>query len=240
MDVETMDARASYRWAAATGLASVACAAGAEVFERGAVRATETPARIAAYFADNHQALRWQALLFMVSSGFALWFYPTLTHHLARAEGGRARLASTALVAAITSIGLTFVALTLQIGLATASGYAGQPVLLATANALFMVACVPNAVMLTAVTVVSLRAHAIPAWMGWLSAMTALTQVVPVFSVLADTGPLASGGWASAWLPYPLYTVWLVCAAVLLIRAPQTVHHHQVMGASRSALSWAG
>lgn len=210
---------ATTRWGAATGLASILCAAGAEVFERGAIRATASPDRIAAYYTDHHQALRLQGLLFLLSSGFALWFFPTLTHHLARAEGDRGRVAGIALAAAVASIGVTFVAVCGQLGLATAYRHSGQPVLLATVNALFAAACVPNAVMLSAVAVVLLRTRVFPAWMAWLSVAAALTQLAPVLGVVAQSGPLASGGWASAFLPYPLYTVWVIAAAVLLIRA---------------------
>lgn len=210
----------TYRWAAATGLASIVCAAGAEVFERGAIRGTATPAQITAYYTDNRQALQLQGLLFVLSSGFALWFFPTLTHYLARAEGGRGRVAGIALAGAITSIALTFIAVTAQIGLATASRYSGQPALLATVNALFVVAGMPSAVMFSAVAVVLWRTRAFPTWMAWLSVAAAATQLVPVFGVVTDDGPLASGGWASAVLPYPLYVVWVICAAVLLMRAP--------------------
>ncbi|MFN8082425.1 MAG: hypothetical protein U0Q19_22950 [Kineosporiaceae bacterium] len=217
-----MNARSADRWAAATGFASIACAAGAEVFERGAIRATAAPSEIAAYYADNSQALRLQGLLFLLSSGFALWFFPTVAHVLARAEGGRGRVAGIALVGAVTSIAVTVIAVTTQIALATAARYSGQPALLALVNALFVVACMPSAVMFCAVAVVSRRTGVFPAWMAWLSVLAAVTQLVPVFGVVADSGPLASGGWISAFLPYPLYTAWVLCAAVLLMRADVT------------------
>jgi hypothetical protein len=212
-----MDSRTGLRWGAATGIASIVCSAAAVMFEHGAVHATDTPNQIAGYYVDNQQALQIQALLFIIGSGFSLWFFPTLTHHLARAEGGRARIAGTALVSAITSVGLTLVALTFQLGLAAAGPASGQPAVVGVMNAVFVVAGLPLAVMLTATALLTLRAQAFPAWLGWLSALAAITQVVPVVGVVADTGPLASGGWISAYLPYPLYAAWVLCAAVLLI-----------------------
>jgi hypothetical protein len=218
-----MDSRTGLRWGAATGIASIVCSAAAVMFEHGTVRATDAPSRIAAYYVDNQQALRIQALLFIIGSGFSLWFFPTLTHHLARAEGGRARIAVTALVCAITSVALTLIALTYQLGLAAAGPASGQPAVVGVMNAVFVVAGLPLAVMLTATALLTVRAQAFPAWLGWLAALAAITQMIPVLGVVADTGPLASGGWISAYLPYPLYAAWVLCAAVLLITgAPKT------------------
>lgn len=217
-----MDTGTRERWGAATGLVSIACSAVAVMFERGTVSAGDTPTRISAYFSDNQQELRTQALLFILGLGFTLWFIPTLTSHLGRAEGGQGRLAGIALVSGVTSVGLTFVALVFQIGLATAAHDAGQPALVAIMNAVFTVAGLPLVVMLIAVALVSLRTRVLPAWLAWLSGVAAVTQLIPVLGVVADSGPLASGGWLSAYLPYPLYAVWVVCVAVLLIRAAGT------------------
>jgi hypothetical protein len=32
-----------------------------------------------------------------------------------------------------------------------------------------------------------------------------------------DSGPLAAGGWLSAYLPYPLYAIWLASATVVMV-----------------------
>ncbi len=183
---------------------------------------TDTPVRMGAYFSANQEALRVQALLFIVGLGFLLVFLPSLSSHLRRADGGRDSMAGVVLVSGAASVVLTFVALTFTIGLATVPEASGQPALVAIMNAVFVVAGMPLAVMLAAVGVASLRTHAFPAWLAGLSGLAAMTQVIPVFGVLTDGGPLASGGWISAYLPYPLYSAWVVCVAVLLLRSART------------------
>ena len=61
------------------------------------------------------------------------------------------------------------------------------------------------------------RTAAFPAWLGWLSVAAALAQVVPVLGIALDGGPLAADGWLSAYVPYPLYAVWLACTAVVTV-----------------------
>ncbi len=73
------------------------------------------------------------------------------------------------------------------------------------------------AVMLTAVAVLTFRAHAFPAWLGWLSLLAAVAQLVPVLGIVVDSGPLAADGWLVAYMPYPLYVVWLACATVAMV-----------------------
>ncbi len=206
------------RWGAASGYAALLAGAAAVVFERGPVSASDPTGEIAAYFADNRGALRAQGLLFVIGAGFFLWFLGSLRSFLVRAEGGTGRLSAVAFGAGIASIVITVVALAFQIGLAMAPGGAVEPALVATMGAVFTVANLPLAVMLIAVAVVSFRTRAFPAWLGWLSVAAAAAQLAPSFGMILDSGPLAADGWLAAYVPYPLYVVWLAAATTAMIR----------------------
>lgn len=117
--------------------------------------------------------------------------------------------------AGVASTALTLAALAFQVGLAGAAQGAGGPALIGTMDALFVVANLPLAVMLMAVAVLTFRTTAFPAWLGWLSLLAAIAQLIPVGGIVLDSGPLAADGWVSAYLPYPLYALWLASAAVV-------------------------
>ncbi len=202
------------RWGAASGLGAILTGAAAVVFDRGPLSASDPVGKIAEYYVDNQGALRAQVLLFVVGAGFFLWFLGSLWSVLSQAEGDRARLSGVALNAGVASTVVTLVALAFQVGLASAALNAGQPALVGTMDALFVIANLPLAVMLLAVAVLTFRTGVLPAWLGWLSLLTAATQLIPVCGIVLDGGPLAADGWLSAYLPYPLYALWLACTVV--------------------------
>jgi hypothetical protein len=203
------------RWGAASGLGAIATGAAAMLFERGALSASDPVAKIVAYYTDNQAALRAQALLFVIGAGFFLWFLASLRSFLAQAEGGTARLSNLAMSAGVASTVVTLAALAFQVGLAGAPNDAGQPALIGIMDALFVVANLPLAVMLIAIAVLTLRTASLPAWLGWLALLAAATQLIPVCGIVIDGGPLAADGWVSAYLPYPLYALWLASTAVV-------------------------
>ena len=203
------------RVGAASGLGAIVTGAAALAFERGPVSASDPVTKIAAYYADNQGALRAQALLFVLGAGFFLWFLGSLRSFLAQAEGGNGRLSNLVMSAGAVSTVVTLAALAFQIGLAGAPQDAGQPAIIGTMDALFVVANLPLAVMLIAFAVLAFRTAAYPVWLGWLSVMAALAQLIPVCGIVIDGGPLAADGWVSAYLPYPLYALWLAGAAVI-------------------------
>ena len=203
------------RWGAASGLGAIVTGAAAVLFERGPLSASDPVAKIVAYYTDNQGALRAQALLFVVGAGFFLWFLGGLRSFLSRAEGGSGWLSAVAMSAGVASTVLTLAALAFQVGLAGAARDAGQPALIGTMDALFVVANRPLAVMLLAVAILTFRTAAFPAWLGWLSLLAAVGQLIPVGGIALDSGPLTADGWLSAYLPYPLYALWLAGAAVV-------------------------
>jgi hypothetical protein len=212
-----MDETRWERWGAASGFGAILAGAAAMIFERGTLSASDPVAKIVAHYTDNHDALRAQALMFVIGAGFFLWFAGSLRSFLARAEGGTGRLSMVAYGAGVASTVVTLVALAFQVGLASAASDAGQPALVGMMDALFVIANLPLAVMLIAIAIVTFRTAAFPAWLGWLSVVAALAQLVPVLGIALDGGPLAADGWLSAYLPYPLYALWLACTAIVTV-----------------------
>ncbi len=210
-----MDETRWERLGGASGFGAILTGAAAMLFERGALSASDPVARIVAYYTENQAALRAQALLFVVGAGFFLWFLGSLRSVLSRADGDSGRLSSVAMSAGVASTVITLAALAFQVGLASAPQDAGHPALIGTMDALFVVANLPLAVMLVAVAVLTFRTAVFPAWLGWLSLLAAVAQLVPVCGIVLDSGPLAADGWVSAYLPYPLYALWLTSAAVV-------------------------
>ena len=210
-----MNATMCERFGAASGLGAIVTGAAAVLFERGSVSARDPVAKIVAYYTDNQGALRAQALLFVVGAGFFLWFLGSLRSFLSQAEGGSGRLSTGAMHAGVASTVVTLAALAFQVGLASAAQDAGHPGLIGTMDALFVVANLPLAIMLVAVAALTFRTARLPAWLGWLSVLTAVAQLIPVCGILLDGGPLAADGWVSAYLPYPLYALWLTSAVVV-------------------------
>ncbi len=226
------------RWGAASGFGALVVGAAAVVFERGALSASDPITKIAAHYTDNRAALLAQALLFVIGSGFFLWFVASLRSFLMRAEGGSARLSTLAFGTGVGSTMVMLVALAFQTGLATAAENAGQPAMISTMNALFTVANLPLAVMLMAVVVLSFRTGVFPTWLAGLSLASAAAQLLPVFGLVLTSGPLAADGWLAAFLPYPLHAVWLACTTVVMVRRlgtslPATVS----WGASRAGVA---
>lgn len=201
------------------GLVGVAIGAGAVVFERGVSRGAG-PAATIRHFQEYGDVIRLQSLLFVVGAGFFLWFLVGLRSRLRAAEGGDGSLADLVLVAGALSGALTLVALAVQVALTLEAPLAA---LAALNDVLFVVSGLPLAVALVAVAVISFRHHAFAHWVGWLSAVTAVTQTIPVLGIAARSGALAPGGWLSAFLPFPLYMVWLTTTAVVLTVGAQKV-----------------
>ncbi|MGN6742714.1 MAG: hypothetical protein ACTHJL_05375 [Amnibacterium sp.] len=194
------------------GLAGIVLGAAAEVFERGVSRGGGAAAT-AAHYADQAAGLRAQALLFALGGALTLWFLAGLRARLRRTVRAEQPFGDLALVAGAASTVLTLAALAVQEALTLEPAPAA---LAALADTLFLLAGVPLAVLLVAVAVPSLARHALPVWVCWLSLAAAVTQLLPLLGMLAGSGPVAPGGWLSAFLPYPLYLVWLGAVAVLL------------------------
>lgn len=204
------------------GLVSVGIGLLAEVFERGVARGGTDAATIR-HFQEQAGPVRMQTLLFVLGAGFLFWFLAGLRSRLAAAEGGDGSLAALVLVAGVASSTVTLIALSVQEALTLETP---STALAALDDALFLIAGLPLAVALVAVAVVVFTRHAFASWIGWLSIAAALLEIVPLFGMISKSGPLAPGAWISAFLPYPLYLIWLTAVAVLMTMRPISRSQH--------------
>ncbi|MEV1249418.1 hypothetical protein [Nonomuraea sp. NPDC049750] len=212
-----MDETTWQRWGATSGLVAVGAGAGAMVFERGGVSPDEPADQIAAFFAVNGSLLLAQSVLFMIGAAALLWFTGSLRAFLAAAEGGSQRLSTLAFGAGIAQVAVNLMAQAFQIGLATTPPAQVSGGLVALMDATFALANVPLAVMLGAVALVSLRYRAFPAWLGRLAAVAAGAYAILSANVAVSGGPLGPGGELS-YVLYPALVIWLVPAAIIMIR----------------------
>jgi hypothetical protein len=221
--------RARERLAAVSGFVALAVAAVAVGFERAAPDPDQSPVEVVDFYVRNHMELLTQSLLFVISSGIFLWFLGGLRTFLSTVEGEPARLSSVAYAAGIAWIVVTLGVQAPQIALArAAAGGDLQPQVAVVVNdlglALATIADIPVAALIAAVAVLSLRANGLPAWLGWLSVLAATAHLIAWCGILARSGPLAPGGWAT-FVSYPVFVVWLIAVAtVMLTRAGDAVY----------------
>jgi hypothetical protein len=205
------------RWGAASGLAAAVVGAAATVVERGPLTVDDSTATVIDHLTRYRTPMLAQSMLFLAGAALYLWYLGSLRTFLARAEGGTGRLSTVAFGAGTVWVGVNMVAQAFQIGLATNPRAAAPVALIATMNAVFTIAALPLAVMMAAVAVVSLRYRAFPAWLGWIAAATAGSQLLLWLGTVVSTGPLAPDGWLSYAL-YPVFLVWLIPATTIMIR----------------------
>jgi hypothetical protein len=219
-DADGMRGTTWERWGAVSGLVALAVAGVAVGFERSAPNPDRSPAEVVVFYTEHRGALLAQSLLFVLSSGILLWFLAALRSYLARAEGHTDRLPSVAYAAGIAWLLLNLAVQAPQIALARAANGALRPEVAVVVNdvglALATIADVPLAVLAITVAVLCLRSNAFPAWLGWFSVVNAVVHLVAAFGIVADTGPLAPGGWVT-FSVYPVFVVWLLAVISAMI-----------------------
>ena len=212
------------RWHAASGYLVVLFGVAGAAFERGSPPANAPVDQLMTFVAIYRRELLAQSVLFVLSAGTYLWFYGALRTVLQRTEGGTGRLSAIAFGAGIVSVALQMVFQGTQVAVAITARDAMEPSVVALSAALMwalsVIAYVPLAVMLGAVSAVSLRYGAFPRWLGWFSALTAIAHLVMALGLAAERGPLAPGG-ALTYLLYALLLVWLLTITTLMVRRPR-------------------
>lgn len=208
------------RWEAATGYLVLALGIAAAAFERGAPPASAPAEEALAFLKQYRSELLAQSLLFVLSAGLYLWFFGSLRSFLRQADDEDGRLPNVMFGAGVVWAGMQMVFQSGQIALAMGAGTEVPPALVGMISdltyALSVVAYVPMAIMLAAVAVASFRTGALPAWVGWLSAVGAAANLIMSFGIVADTGLLVPGG-GMTYLLYALSPVWLASVTTVVV-----------------------
>jgi hypothetical protein len=223
-----MDETRSERWDAGSGLAALVIGAVGGALERGWPSASD-PAAVTTFIATNRTGVLAQSMAFVLSAGFFLWFFGGLRSFLIRRERGNGRLSTMAFGAGVVWAGLQMVAQAFQVGVAIAPGGELEPTFLWTMAAMFSIANLPLAVMLFATALVTFQTHAFPIWLGWLSVVAAVAQMLLFAGTVVRSGPLAPNGWLTYAL-YPVIAVWLLPTTLVMIRQAGKLSSAELQG----------
>ena len=203
------------RAGAACGLASLATGAAGGALERGWPSAAD-PEAVHAFVGAHREAILAQSMLFLLSSALFLGFVTALAAAHRRRDERDASLSTIVLVAGAIWSTLGMVAQAFQVG-ATMAGDRTDPGMLWTMAALFSIANLPLAVMLSANAAATFRARTFPIALGWVSIATAAAQLVLWLGAFVRSGPLAPDGWLT-YVLYPTFAVWLLPTALTMAR----------------------
>jgi hypothetical protein len=208
------------RWGAATGYVVLVLGIAAAAFERGAPTANAPAEESLAFFRTYQRELLIQSLLFVLSAGAYLWWFGSLRNFLLRAEGETGRLATVAFGAGMVWVGLQMAFQSVQVALAMGAKDNLTPALAGMLGdltyALSVIAYVPMAVTLVAVAAVSLRTAVFPAWLGWLSGLVAMANLIMALGIVVESGPLVPGG-VFTYVLYALMPIWLLAVTTVMV-----------------------
>jgi hypothetical protein len=150
----------------------------------------------------------------LLGFGFFPFFVGVLWAYLRRAEGAQEWLTVAVLGAALVSlamkVGSVNTYLTVNAGDVTSAEL--ESALLTTNEASFLLTFLPLATMMTAVAILAIQWDALPRWLGWAAAGTALALIIGVGGVAFDPVP----GWGL--VPFSVYLIWTVVVSVYLYR----------------------
>jgi hypothetical protein len=180
-------------------------------------------APVAAFVAQNKDALRVEILLTSLSMLFFLWFLGSVRVAVRNAEGGAGRLSGLASGGGI--VGATFVLLAM-VFYAAASLHPGLVLpgithTLVDLGALCLgMGTAAFAVMYLGVAVVTLMDGGLPKVIGWLSLVAGALALIGLVAVFNDDGIFAADGAFGYWARYGAFVLWTLCVSVVLVRNP--------------------
>lgn len=215
------------RLTAYSAFAALALGAAGTLFERAdpSVLSAEAP-EFASWARAHHEALLAQSAFFSLSSAPLLVFFAglrTVLHQRGRrSDAGRVDLSLVVLGGGALWVTLQLLGQAIQVSMASAAAHGEAEGLVASLGDLMRVplrwANVSLGVTLGATAVATLRDHALPRWLGWLSAAAAGAQLLASGDSRPADGRSRSAEVVRAYLPYPVFVGWLVSVAVRLLR----------------------
>jgi hypothetical protein len=180
-------------------------------------------APVAAFVAQNKDALRVEILLTSLSMLFFLWFLGSVRVAVRNGEGGTGRISG--LVSGGGIVGATFVLLAM-VFYAAASLHPGLVLpgithTLVDLGALCLgMGTAAFAVMYLGVAVVTLMDGGLPKAIGWLSLIAGALALIGLVAVFNDDGIFAADGAFGYWARYGAFVLWTLCVSVELVQNP--------------------
>ena len=209
------------RWAAVAGLVFTALVVAS--FFMPDIPSSDSPAEdIAAQLAADNTAHRLSLLLGFLADVAFLVFLAGLWSRLRRGEGPAGMFAALVLAAGAAFVTLMLISGGLHLALVQyASGQHDPAVLPALTDLNQWVGAAilaPSVAMFLGATVAILTTRALPRWLGWLAAATAVLQLISLAGVFQTTVEGVVG--IAAFVGFLLFLVWVLATSVVLLLRP--------------------
>ena len=232
------------KYGAATGLIAVV------LFLVGFLIVTPEPPDVSApadelssYYSDEQDGIRAGLLIVSIGLFFFIWFLGSLASTL-RISSGNPRLPSIAFAGGVLGAGLLMVTLT-AFAAAAFRPEEATPEITQAINDVGLVAAAPAAgafaALFAATALVILRGGALPEWLGWAAAVTAVAQLLPLGVIFTDDGAFAADGALGLFVPVIAFVVTIGALSICIMRLPAEARSlpDRVRGAVTGAASGA-
>jgi hypothetical protein len=176
---------------------------------------------VSRYYIEDQKAIQTTVVLFTVGLFFFLWFLTSIWGVLRAAEGNTGRLSAVLFGGGLVTAATFIVTLTF-VGGAAFRPEETSPELTRTLDDLSFLAFAPGAcavvAFFAATAALTLRTRALPAWLGWLAVVPAISNALTVGGVFTDSGPFSGDGIFS-YLGFFSFLVWILAASIVLVRS---------------------
>jgi hypothetical protein len=171
------------------------------------------------HFDENQGTIRAGLILVTIAAFFFIWFLGTVSSTL-RIAAGEPRLPSIAFAGGILAVASLFITAT-AIAVATLHPETRSPELTRTLNDFAVMAGLPLIAGIVAffgaIALVILRsASGLPAWLGWLSLIAGVAQLLAFGIVFTDSGAFAGDGVLGLYVPFAVAIIAIVALSALL------------------------
>jgi hypothetical protein len=190
-------------------------------------------AQVLLLYTHNNLEFRLGVVIMIITGAFYLPWSVVLSLQMARIEKGRPIWAITQALASVNGTWLLAFPPVLW-GLAAFNVSRNPEITLFAHQFAWLVFVTPISwfiiFQLLPVGIVSLSRHntnprtAFPRWFGWLTVWIAVLSVPTVFAQVFTSGPFAWNGLFGFYIPFFIYTLWVVCGMVVMLPA---IRHQQ-------------
>ncbi len=175
---------------------------------------------VSRYYVEDQKAIQTTVVLFTVGLFFFLWFLASVRGVLRAAEGDTGRLSEVVFGGGLVTVATFIVTVTFVAGAAFRPGET-PPEITGALDDLSFLAFAPGACGLVAffagTAALTLRTRVLPAWLGWLAMVPAISNAFTVGAVFTDSGPFSGDGIFS-YLGFFSFLVWILGASIVLVR----------------------
>jgi hypothetical protein len=183
---------------------------------------SDSAAKILKHYQDNKDGIKVSAFLNGLAAVPVLWWAGSLWARLRRAEGGQPRLALVAVLGLLLTGAAQVVAHTIDATVALELKDVG-----ATEAKFFYVltqglssgGSFGLAGLVLATSVLALRAHAFPAWLGWIGVLDGILFLVAGYGLATTSGAFGAFGFFS----FVVWVIWLISTSVSMFRGKEPV-----------------